>query len=56
MPEDCAKEYLNGQGIDLIGRFRKWDDLWSDQSYLSGKMKGEKIVQNRARSVCYINE
>jgi protoporphyrinogen oxidase len=36
---DCVKEYLAGRGVDLIGRFGEWDYLWSDQSYLSGKMK-----------------
>jgi protoporphyrinogen oxidase len=43
---DCVKEYLDGQGVDLIGRFGEWDYLWSDQSYLSGKMKGERIVKD----------
>lgn len=33
---DIVKEYLNNQGIILIGRFGEWDYLWSDQSYLSG--------------------
>jgi protoporphyrinogen oxidase len=34
---DCIREYVQNQGIDLIGRFGEWDYLWSDQSYLSGK-------------------
>jgi protoporphyrinogen oxidase len=38
---DYIKEYLEKCGIDLIGRFGEWDYLWSDQSYLSGKRKGE---------------
>ncbi|MHB9294274.1 hypothetical protein Holit_03400 [Hollandina sp. SP2] len=37
---DCIKEYIQNHGIDLVGRFGEWDYLWSDQSYLSGKMKG----------------
>lgn len=32
-----VKEYLELQGIILIGRFGEWDYLWSDQSYMSGK-------------------
>jgi protoporphyrinogen oxidase len=38
---DCIKAHIQNYGIDLIGRFGEWDYLWSDQSYLSGKMKGE---------------
>jgi protoporphyrinogen oxidase len=38
---DYIKKYIESKGVDLIGRFGEWDYLWSDQSYLSGKMKGE---------------
>lgn len=32
---DIVKEYYEKKGIKLIGRFGKWDYLWSDQSLLS---------------------
>jgi protoporphyrinogen oxidase len=35
---DSVKEYVADKGIKLIGRFGEWDYLWSDQSYLSGKI------------------
>jgi protoporphyrinogen oxidase len=41
---DCIKGHLTGCGIDLIGRFGEWDYLWSDQSYLSGKMKANETI------------
>ncbi len=31
-----VRDYLNGVGIETIGRFGEWDYLWSDQSLLSG--------------------
>lgn len=31
------QEYLDSIGIQYIGRFGRWDYLWSDQSLLSGK-------------------
>jgi protoporphyrinogen oxidase len=41
---DCIKEYVQNQGIDLIGRFGEWDYQWSDQSYLSGRMKAAEVL------------
>jgi protoporphyrinogen oxidase len=41
---DCVKEYIAGQGVDLIGRFGEWDYLWSDQSYLSGKERAKQTL------------
>jgi protoporphyrinogen oxidase len=38
---DSIKKYIESKGVDLIGRFGEWDYLWSDQSYLSGKMKAK---------------
>ena len=31
------QEYLDNVGIKYIGRFGKWDYLWSDQSLMTGK-------------------
>lgn len=31
-------DYLDSVGIRVIGRFGKWDYLWSDQSLMSGKV------------------
>lgn len=31
-----VRDYLHSIGIETIGRFGKWDYLWSDQSLLSG--------------------
>jgi len=31
-----VQDYLKSFGIEFIGRFGKWDYLWSDQSFLSG--------------------
>jgi protoporphyrinogen oxidase len=39
---DFIKKYLFCRGVDLIGRFGEWDYLWSDQSFLSGKMKAQE--------------
>lgn len=42
---DIVKNYMEKQGINLIGRFGEWEYYWSDQSYLSGIQKakmGEK--------------
>jgi protoporphyrinogen oxidase len=38
---DLIKDYIAACGIDLVGRFGEWDYFWSDQSYLSGKIKGK---------------
>lgn len=32
-----VKEFFEGNGISLAGRFGEWDYFWSDQSLLSGK-------------------
>ena len=29
--------------ISLIGRFGKWDYLWSDQAFMSGKVMADEI-------------
>lgn len=31
-----VKDYIQGKGVEVIGRFGEWDYLWSDQSFLSG--------------------
>ena len=36
------REYYEQYGVDLIGRFGEWEYFWSDQSYISGKKKGEE--------------
>lgn len=36
-------EYLSTKGIKVIGRFGKWDYLWSDQSFLSGKYEVSNV-------------
>lgn len=36
-------DYLTSQGIRTCGRFGEWDYFWSDQSFLSGKEKVEKL-------------
>lgn len=36
-------DYLDKNGISYIGRFGKWDYLWSDQSLMTGKSIIEKI-------------
>lgn len=33
---DIVRRYLESRGIKLIGRFGRWEYLWSDQSYMSG--------------------
>lgn len=33
---DCIMNYLKCNGLIPIGRFGKWDYLWSDQSFMSG--------------------
>lgn len=40
---DKIQRYLSENDIEVIGRFGKWDYLWSDQSMISGKETGEKI-------------
>ncbi len=37
-----VKDYIESQGITLIGRFGEWEYLWSDQSYLSGKHAAQR--------------
>jgi protoporphyrinogen oxidase len=39
-----VQRYLDTLGIHYIGRFGKWDYLWSDQSLLTGKKVAEKLV------------
>lgn len=39
---DIVRRYMESRGIKLIGRFGRWEYLWSDQSYMSGiKAAGE---------------
>lgn len=35
------RAYFEDQDIDLLGRFGEWEYYWSDQSYMSGKKKGD---------------
>lgn len=38
-------DYLKSIGIKNIGRFGKWEYLWSDQAFLSGKEAAEELVE-----------
>lgn len=40
-------DYLNKCNIVSIGRFGKWDYLWSDQSLLSGKNAADNLLASR---------
>ncbi|MGL4913060.1 MAG: protoporphyrinogen/coproporphyrinogen oxidase [Romboutsia sp.] len=40
---DTVVEYLKNNNVNLIGRFGEWKYLWSDQSFLSGKLVGEYV-------------
>ncbi|MGL5693805.1 MAG: protoporphyrinogen/coproporphyrinogen oxidase [Peptostreptococcaceae bacterium] len=40
---DIVVNYLKDNDINLIGRFGEWKYLWSDQSFISGKLVGEDI-------------
>lgn len=37
-------DYYASKNISLLGRFGRWDYLWSDQAYMSGKTEAEKDV------------
>lgn len=37
-------DYLKSTGIKTIGRFGKWEYLWSDQAFLSGKEAADELV------------
>lgn len=39
---DVVRRYMESLGIRLIGRFGKWEYLWSDQSYMSGINSAEE--------------
>jgi protoporphyrinogen oxidase len=38
-------EYLEASGISSIGRFGKWDYLWTHQAYSDGQKEAERIVE-----------
>jgi hypothetical protein len=40
---NVIRNYLNKMDVLTIGRFGKWEYLWTDQSLLSGKNAVEKI-------------
>ncbi|QNT77820.1 protoporphyrinogen/coproporphyrinogen oxidase [Entomobacter blattae] len=40
---DRVISWVEEQGILLAGRFGKWDYLWSNQAFMSGKMAIEKL-------------
>lgn len=40
---DIVKKYLEDKEVKLIGRFGEWKYLWSDQSFMSGKLAGEYV-------------
>ncbi len=44
---DKIKNYLENEGIKLIGRFGEWGYLWSDQSLMSG-IRGAKVVRRES--------
>lgn len=43
---ETVNNYLDALGIACIGRFGKWDYLWSDQSLLSGKQAAEVFIDS----------
>lgn len=40
---DIILNYLNKNDVVSIGRFGKWEYLWSDQAYMSGKIAASKL-------------
>ena len=40
---DFIINYLKNRKISLIGRFGKWDYLWSDQAFMTGKAIADEI-------------
>jgi len=36
-------DYLNSLGIKSIGRFGKWEYMWTNQAFLDGKETAESI-------------
>jgi protoporphyrinogen oxidase len=40
---EIVRDFLKKNKIYLIGRFGKWDYLWSDQAFMSGKLVADKI-------------
>ena len=47
---DRVRRWVEGQGIEVAGRFGEWAYLWSNQSLLSGRRAAESIA-NRAGAV-----
>jgi len=43
---DIVHNYLDTMNIKYIGRFGRWEYLWSDQSLLSGKKMAENLTKN----------
>ena len=39
---DIVLSYLVSKEIIPIGRFGRWEYLWSDQAYMSGRIAAEK--------------
>lgn len=39
---EIIRNFYISKGVELIGRFGEWDYLWSDQSFMSGKLAAEK--------------
>jgi protoporphyrinogen oxidase len=42
---NAVREWVEGQGIVLAGRFGEWDYLWSNQAFMSGRAAADTLAQ-----------